>query len=188
MAQPIEKTSWTNIFKNIIRHLLCWWVLSSCKNHCSLLTEWSTLLLTTHQQIHCVTPTVWVNKLCLWIYWSMQIWSGQDQYSLRFASQRIKSCKIRRTQIVCLLSGEQIDCVLILVGSYIGNRWGGGGRSSDPSSPPVLHIICTNIPRNNLYLYMHIYLRWTYGRSILIWRESWRMRIYWLPSQPGNSS
>ncbi len=39
IAQPIEKTSWTNIFKNIVWHLLCWWVLSSCKNHCSLLAE-----------------------------------------------------------------------------------------------------------------------------------------------------
>ncbi len=147
MAQPIEKTSWTNIFKNIIRHLLCWWVLSSCKNHCSLLTEWSTLLLTTHQQIQCVTPTVWVNKLCFWIYWSMQIWSGQDQYSLRFASQRIKSCKIRRTQIVCLLSGEQIDCVLILVGNCrklyrkpVGEGGGGAVQWSIQSSCPSYYL------------------------------------------------
>jgi hypothetical protein len=34
---------------------------------------------------------------------------------------------------------------------------GGGGRSSDPSSPPVLDIICTNISQYNLYLYAYIF-------------------------------
>ncbi len=65
------KTFLTDIFENIFWHLFCWWISSSCENHCNLIGM-------SRQQRNMNAVSMWLFPLkpfsfCLWKTWTREI-------------------------------------------------------------------------------------------------------------------